>query len=326
MAQYLTRPRPKYQSPRNRATDRQNQNHLSPSSQQSDWIFPRPSSAPSSPTLATELSESVALSLGSESLSSSGFDGVSHSPSPNYTPENRTPTENIQGLGSEPDNDSDELEWEWDWSTELDNESDFLMSPLEDSGRFDDRHPPALRNPHFPRLSHRRPSGENKTPYTYSTSMEKACRALGNRTSQSEHSIDTLVLHPRTSDYNEQLPLLSLIASILFVDKSTVHLITVPDARPILFPGVCLSPGAPSLDTRDSESFGMHGASKLLMDHSATPLLKEEFTMPYQEEHVVQDSEFSIGNVFLPGLWDLVSGVWTSGEKTWLKIWRPYTS
>jgi len=107
-----------------------------------------------------------------------------------------------------------------------------------------------------------------------------------------------------------RFPMLSFIASLLFIDEATIHLLTQSPSESALFLGHSYSDEHPS-DEHDI-CRTPHGVIKLLADSDDNRTLKAGLA-------VASDSDILPFNPFAfpSGLWSLVSGVWKNSGFAW---------
>lgn len=123
-----------------------------------------------------------------------------------------------------------------------------------------------------------------------------------------------LVIHPHI-----RIPLLSFIASMLFVDESTVRLLTHPSSESTLFPG-----HSSSVDEESTEDEDEPRETKLLSstsEESGSQRLKEGLAATCDHD-LFPFNPFSLTrSIRFNGLWGLVNGVWSSGGQAWREVW-----
>ncbi|KAI0057811.1 hypothetical protein BV25DRAFT_1830726 [Artomyces pyxidatus] len=260
------------------------------------YIFPSPPSAPPSPAGVSAHSTPTHLSIRGiarprdDSVGSSALRSSEHG-----WDELTSPLGMLSDTSGAHELDADI--WEWPSEDGADErEADVLEEEITRASRWD------LVAPR-----HGRP-----LPRDVPVALRRSPVFVRERTHSGATSGAGPVPHPRI-----HLPLLSLFASLLSIDESTLHLISHSPSHSILFAG------HPSSFSEDALAVGgeaerPHGVYALLTPAGEQAALKEGL-------RVVCDPSIvpSVSSSFpLLGLFDLVKGVWTGGGRAWRDIWR----
>jgi len=215
-----------------------------------------------------------------------------------------------RGIGSEVDGDP-ELEI-WDWNADMDSVivSDESALDLAEADRLHQ----------WKLLGSRQFYGERVSSSSLWLARQQQLDVATSRTSsilQDTHhrlrGIDSdSGLQVDIPRHHKCIPSLSLIASLLFVDRSTISMLNHPEHD--LFPLY-------SYEHPSEEHDGMpHGATKLLADSDAKTTLREGLTVACDPE-ITPFNPFALPSLGLSGLWSLVNGVWINGGRVVREVW-----
>ncbi|KAF7798443.1 hypothetical protein EIP86_009664 [Pleurotus ostreatoroseus] len=330
-----------YRSPSTLATDVECPRQTEPELQldQSIYIFPTPSSVPPSPSGSSVLSapsdftEAFSLSTGTrsrdQSFSSSAPRSPRHRSRPQgaaFAPNSYRSTSHARSSGEDYD---PEVEV-WDWTAESGEDipdDDGLWefeAEVERASRWD------VPVQFIRRLSPLRPMSNPADFYEQHYRLLQRTRTQSNISNFT--SVSSLSSHPsvvQTPHPRMHIPLLSFFASLLSLnlDDPGLRLLTNSSPDSVLFPGQSnlLSDGASWSSTAEEETKqpSPHGLLRLQLseDGSRPPntVLKDGLAVSCDPDNV--PNPFTLpGLSTLAGLYCIVGGVWSSGEKAWREV------
>lgn len=273
------------------------------------YIFPNPSSsagsAPSSPSLRSDISVPTDFTLSSESRSrhTSDHDGFRQTRSGH----GRTPV-NIRRRLSVGTDGNPELEI-WDWNVDVDSVTVESAVDIED---VDQLQRWKFLTPQRGRVS---TSSLWRARQQRLDSVTKRIPSVPRNTHRRYRSVDPDP-GPTIPYHHQRIRMLSFIASLLFVDESTIRLLTHSSSQSALFPEHLICDEYPP----EEQDGTQRGAIKPFSGLEGTRALREGIA-------VACDTEFASSNPFAPpnlrlsGLWGLVNGVWINGGRVLREIW-----
>ena len=268
------------------------------------YVFPTPSSSggsgPSSPAFGSDISAPTDLTLSSLSVSqsrdSSNHGSVSRTRSIGRMPTLRRPF----SVGVDGDL---ELDWADMDSMAVSDEN------VVDSEEIDRAHRWSFLVP--------RRSRRDRVSSTSLSSWRARQQQLNSPTSRTtsvprsthwrHHNIDS---KPRPTVYcQKRIQMLSFIASLLFIDESTIRLLTQTSSNSALFLGHSISDSDKHLsDEPDVHNSPPHGIIKLHSDENRT--LKDGLAVAFDPD-LVPRNPFALPDLRPSSLWGLVNGMWT---------------
>lgn len=280
------------------------------------YVFPNPSSsagsAPSSPSLGSDISVPTELTLSNlsdlRSRHGSRHGSVSRERSGASVPMD---IGRHFSVGAEGD---PEVEiWDWNADTESIAVSDESVVGLE--GQIDRAHRWELLTLRRGRQDQISTSSLWRARQQQLESVMSRHASSPPRMHQRELSHDSdpgpIIRHPHT-----RIPMLSFLASLLFVDDSTVRLLTHPSSESALFPG-----HTSSVDEDHSPSEqerALHSPVKL-MDNNQT--LKGGLAVACDPDFL-PFNPFALTSLPINSLLGIVNGVWNSSGRAWREVWR----
>ncbi|KIM89225.1 hypothetical protein PILCRDRAFT_2487 [Piloderma croceum F 1598] len=291
--------------PRDRETE---QHLLQIDLEDSIYVFPNPSSESAGSSFGSDIATPTDLTISplsrSRSRHSSNRGGRTRSSSSGHVSLSIRPRFGIEA-GEDP-------ELEIDWDTDMDSvaatdESALNMEEADRAHRWKSLTPPELHRVSSSSLWRARQQMlDSSTSWTSSVSRNTHWR---------HRSVDS-DLGPIIHDHHKRIPMLSFIATLLFIDESTTSLLTHPSSESALYPQNIDSDEHPS----DENSGTSHGLTKLSAGLEGQGSLREGLTVACDPEFTPLNP-FAFHSLQLSGLWSFVNGVWISGGRVLREVW-----
>jgi hypothetical protein len=268
------------------------------------YVFPNPSSSAGSATsLGSDISTPTDLTLSplsrSRSRHSSNNGSFSRTRSSGHVPLSIRQ----RGVDGDP-----ELEI-WDWNTDMDgvavsDESSLNMEEVDD------------RAHRLELLTPRRVSSSSlwRARQQKLDSITSRALSISQNTHRRQRNVDS-DLGPIILSHHKRMPMLSFIASVLFIDESTFSLLTHPSSEPALFTRHLDSGEYPP-----NEHSGAHDIVKLFAGSEERRSLREGLAVACDPEFTPLNP-FAFPSLRLGGLRSLVNGVWIDSRRALREIW-----
>jgi hypothetical protein len=310
MSQYY-RPRQSQQALSTRAVsrDRETEQHLLQTEidlEDSIYVFPNPSSESAGSGLGSDIPTLTDLTL-SPLLRSRSRHSSNHGIRSRSSSSGHVSSSIQQRFGIEAGEDRELEIWDMDAdSLAVTDESALNMEKADLARRWESFTPPRL---------HRMSSSSLWRAHQQMLDSTTSWISSVSRNTHWRHrSVDSdlgLIIH----GHHKHIPMLSFIASVLFIDESTTSLLTHPSSNPALFPQ-----NIDSHEHLSDEHCGTRYGLTKLSAGLGQGSLREGLTFACDPECTPLNL-FAFHSLQLSDLWSFANGVWISGGRVLQEVW-----